>query len=78
MLFTAKGRALLEWPFCIGKAQQAYAWSPADSACSPVCAHRAVVSTSSVSPSSELVNVWMIPVSSKYQSLVFHIFFQSI
>lgn len=75
MLFTAKGRVPLEWPLCRGKAQQAYAWTPADSACGPaVSAHCAVVSTSSVSPSSESVNVRMVPVSSKYQSLIFHHF----
>lgn len=41
-----------------------------------MCAHCAAVRTSSVSPSSESVNVWMVPVSSTYQSIIFHNVFQ--
>lgn len=50
---------------------------PPDSACEPaVCAHCAVVRASSASPSSESVNVWMVPVSSTYQSIILHNVFQ--
>lgn len=76
MLFTAKGRAPLEWPLCKGKAQQAYAWTPPDAACGPaVCAHCAVVSPRSVRPC-ESANVWVVLCPQNISALFFHILFQ--